>query len=53
MEHGMTQKEFAEKYDIPVRTIQKWERNGSIPPLYIAEAIDKIHFLIKVMIPVH
>lgn len=45
MEHGMTQKEFAEKYDIPVRTIQKWERNGSVPPSYIAEAIDKIHFL--------
>lgn len=42
---GLTQKEFAYKYDIPIRTIQKWERNGSTPPRYIEEAIEKIDFL--------
>ena len=33
----LTQKEFADKYNIPVRTIQKWERNGSTPPDYVIE----------------
>ena len=41
----LTQKEFAEKFDIPVRTIQKWECNGSTPPPYIPELIEKIIFL--------
>lgn len=40
---NMTQKEFAEKYGIPLRTIQKWERNGSTPPSYVISLLeDKI-----------
>ena len=41
----MTQKEFSQKYDIPLRTIQKWERNGSTPPEYIIELIDRNMFM--------
>ncbi len=41
----MTQKEFAEKFNIPLRTIQKWERGGSVPPEYILESLEKIVFL--------
>ncbi len=41
----MTQKEFADKYNIPIRTIQKWERNGSIPPDYVIELVEKNMFL--------
>ena len=28
---NMTQKEFADKYNIPVRTIQKWEEMEPLP----------------------
>ena len=41
----LTQKEFADKYNIPVRTIQKWERNGSTPPDYVIELIEKNEFM--------
>lgn len=41
----MTQKEFAEKYEIPVRTIQKWERNGSNPPDYVISLVEKNMFM--------
>ena len=41
----LTQKEFANKYNIPLKTIQKWECNGSTPPEYIPELIDKVYFL--------
>lgn len=41
----MTQKEFAEKYEIPLRTIQKWERNGSVPPDYVVKLVEKNAFL--------
>lgn len=39
---GMTQSEFAAYFGIPLRTIQKWERNGSIPPEYIPKMIERI-----------
>lgn len=42
---NMTQKEFAEKYNIPLRTIQKWERNGSTPPDYVIELVYKNMYL--------
>lgn len=44
-ESNLSQSIFAQKYNIPVRTIQKWERNGSTPPEYIPEMIDRIIFL--------
>lgn len=42
---GMTQKEFAERYGIPLRTIQKWERNGSTPSEYVVRLVEKNMFL--------
>ena len=38
----LSQSGFAEKFGIPVRTIQKWERDGSTPPPYIPKMIEKI-----------
>ena len=36
---GMTQKEFGEYLNIPVRTIQDWERGRRNPPGYVKELI--------------
>jgi len=44
-ELNLTQKEMADKFDIPLRTIQKWERNGSTPPDYVIELIEKNIFM--------
>jgi len=38
----MSQSEFANYFNIPVKTIQKWERNGSNPPPYISEMMMQI-----------
>lgn len=32
---GLSQNAFAEKYGIPVRTLQEWEQKRSKPPAYI------------------
>lgn len=42
---NLTQREFAEKFNIPLKTIQKWECNGSTPPEYIPQLIDKVIFM--------
>ena len=39
---GLSQTKFGEYFEIPVRTIQKWERNGSIPPEYIPKMMERI-----------
>lgn len=39
---GLSQSKFAEYFGIPVRTIQKWERNGSVPPEYIPKMMERI-----------
>lgn len=39
-ETGMTQKEFGEYFNIPVRTIQDWEGNRRTPPEYVVELIE-------------
>ena len=36
----MTQKEFAEYFNIPVRTIQDWEAGRRTPPVYVVELIE-------------
>lgn len=43
-QENMTQKEFADRFGIPIRTLQKWERNGSTPPDYVIRLIDKTVF---------
>lgn len=39
---GLTQKDFAAYFNVPLRTIQKWERNGSAPPEYIFQMMERI-----------
>lgn len=42
MKTGMKQKEFAEKFGIPVRTLQDWENpSKSNPPAYVAKMLGK------------
>ena len=37
---GMTQKEFAEYFNIPLKTLQKWEQGERTPPQYVVELIE-------------
>jgi DNA-binding transcriptional regulator YiaG len=37
---GMTQKQFAEYLNIPKRTIEDWEYEKRIPPVYVVELIE-------------
>jgi DNA-binding transcriptional regulator YiaG len=37
---GMTQKEFAEYFDIPKRTIENWESNTRKCPTYLIHLIE-------------
>ena len=39
---GLSQTKLGEHFEIPVRTIQKWERNGSTPPEYIPKMMERI-----------
>lgn len=36
---GMTQKEFAEHYEIPISTLRKWEQGESSPAPYVLKLI--------------
>ena len=36
---GLSQHAFAEKYGIPVRTLQEWEQKRSKPPLYFEKLL--------------
>lgn len=37
---SMTQKEFSEYLNIPVRTMQDWEQERRTPPAYVTELIE-------------
>lgn len=37
---GITQSEFAARYNIPLRTVQNWETGKRIPPTYIIELLE-------------
>lgn len=39
---GLSQSKFAAYFEVPVRTIQKWEREGSIPAEYIPKMMNRI-----------
>lgn len=39
---GLTQAEFANKFNIPVKSLQNWEIGRTTPPPYIPEMIEKI-----------
>ena len=38
---GMTQKEFAHVYRIPLRTLQKWEQGQASPPPYVVDLLAR------------
>ena len=37
----LTQKEFAEKYSIPLSTLRKWEQGETCPPYYLVKLIEQ------------
>jgi len=39
---GLSQRQFAVKFDISVRTLQQWEQNISSPPAYTFELIKRL-----------
>ena len=39
---GLSQREFAKKFNIPVRTLQKWEQGVAKPPVYVPELIQRV-----------
>ena len=39
-ETGKTQKVFAEYYEIPLRTLEDWERGISHPPEYVLRLLE-------------
>lgn len=46
---NMTQKEFAEYFQIPLRTLQEWEQKRSIPASYVIKMIARIIELEKLI----
>lgn len=41
---NMTQRQFSDYLNIPIRTIQDWEQSKRTPPIYI---VDLIEFKLK------
>lgn len=39
---GLSQTTFAEKFEIPTRTLQDWEHNRRTPPIYVVGMIGRI-----------
>lgn len=39
---NLTQKQFAEYFDIPLRTVQEWEQGRRNPPDYIPKLLERI-----------
>jgi len=39
---GLSQVKFGEKYHIPKRTIEDWETEKRIPPVYVVELLDRV-----------
>ena len=37
---GLSQQAFAERYHIPKRTIENWERGVNEPPPYVLELLE-------------
>ena len=36
---GMSQSQFSKEFDIPLKTLQKWEQGERIPPLYLVNIL--------------
>lgn len=42
MMSGLSRNDFAEKYHIPIRTLEKWERSEITPADYLVEWLERI-----------
>ena len=38
---GLSQARFAEKYEIPKRTLEKWEQGETNPPSYLVKLLER------------
>ena len=38
---GLTQAAFAERYNIPKRTVENWETEVTVPPRYVVELLKR------------
>lgn len=38
---GLTQAEFAKRYNIPKRTVENWETEVTVPPRYVFELLKR------------
>ena len=38
---GLSQAKFAEKYEIPKRTLEKWEQGEHEAPLYLVKLLER------------
>ena len=39
---GFTQREFSDKYDIPMSTLQHWEQGINTPPKYVVTLLEQL-----------
>ena len=39
---GLSQQKFGDYFNIPLRTIQRWEYDKSTPPEYVIQMIERI-----------
>lgn len=39
---GLSQARFAERYEIPKRTLEKWEQGETNPPLYLVKLLERV-----------
>lgn len=39
---GLSQSKFAEKYDLPVKTLQNWEIGRREPPAYLLKLLERV-----------
>lgn len=42
LETGMSQRDFAIYFDLPVRTVQEWEQNRRQPPTYLITLLQRL-----------
>jgi putative transcriptional regulator len=41
---GLSQRAFAQRYAIPVRTVENWEGGQNVPPLYLVGLLWRVVF---------
>ena len=39
---GLSQKQFASKFDIPIYTLQQWEQGRRVPKKYVLKMMEEI-----------